>query len=272
MQYTEFAPLPKLAPFLERTWTLEGHADAIGGEPQVVLPDGRTELVLHFGDAFERIDSAASVRQPWLLFAGQLTRQLVLRPTGAIGVVGLRFHPYGAAQLFDAPQHELAGRTPAVSELSAQTARLFEHVRGQAHSLAHGAELAQLALAELLDPSRIDDRVRYAVTQIEARHGLVSIDAIAADTGLTRRHLERRFKDVVGMTPKRLARIARFQRSLRILDAADPSQRLGGAETAAACGYADQAHFIRDFRDLAGCPPGEHLVTKGVLTGFFERR
>jgi AraC-like DNA-binding protein len=114
--------------------------------------------------------------------------------------------------------------------------------------------------------------VRYAVTQIEARHGLVSIDAIAADTGLTRRHLERRFKDVVGMTPKRLARIARFQRSLRILDAADPSQRLGGAETAAACGYADQAHFIRDFRDLAGCPPGEHLVTKGVLTGFFERR
>ena len=274
MHYAEFAPIPALAPFLEKVWTLEGHADSLGGEPQVVLPDGRAELVLHLGDAFERIDedSDAVVRQPLLLFAGQLKSQLVLRPTGAIGVVGLRFHPYGAAPLFDIPQHELAGRTPDVMSLSTPAARLLEPVRERARSLSHGAELAQLALATLLDPSSIDARVRDAVTQIEVHHGLISIDALAADLGLTRRHLERRFQQIVGISPKRLARIARFQRSLRILDAADPSQRLGGAETAVACGYADQAHFIRDFRDLAGRPPGEHLLNKGILTGFFERR
>jgi len=279
MQYREFAPIPALAPFLERVWTLEGHADAIGGEPQVVLPDGRPELVLHFGDAFERLDSgpdaaqaAKPVRQPWLLFAGQLMQQLVLRPTGAIGVVGLRFHPYGAAQLFEMPQHTLAGRTPDVRELAPEAARALQAVRDRAGSLDEGAELAQQALVAFLDPARIDQRVMYAVAQIEAQHGQVSIDAIASEIGLTRRHLERRFQDVVGITPKRLARIARFQRALRILDAADPAERLGGAQTAAACGYADQAHFIRDFKDLAGRAPGEHLVNKGVLTGFFERR
>ena len=274
MHYTEFAPLPALAPFLERVWTLEGHADALGGEPQVVLPDGRAELVLHFGDAFERLDAStgANVRQPWLLFAGQLTSQLVLHPTGVIRVLGLRFHPYGAAPLFEIPQHELAGRTPDVRSLSTRAADLLEAVRVHADSLAHAAELAQQALTPLLSPSTIDARIRYAVTEIEAHHGLISIDALAVNVGLTRRHLERRFLQTVGITPKRLARIARFQRSLRILDAADPTQRLGGAQTAVACGYADQAHFIRDFRDLAGCAPGAHLVNKGVLTGFFERR
>jgi len=89
--------------------------------------------------------------------------------------------------------------------------------------------------------------------------------------GMTRRHMERQFRQVVGMTPKRLARIARFQRAVRFLEGDGDAGRQGGAVTAAACGYADQAHFIRDFRDLAGCPPTQHLLSKGVLTGFFTR-
>ena len=74
----------------------------------------------------------------------------------------------------------------------------------------------------------------------------------------------------VGLSPKRLARIARFQRALRVLE--DPSiESRRGAITAADCGYADQAHFVRDFRDLAGCPPGAHLLQRGLMTEFFRR-
>lgn len=72
------------------------------------------------------------------------------------------------------------------------------------------------------------------------------------------------------VTPKRLALIARFQHALRMLERHDSPRR--GADTAAACGYADQSHFIRDFRRLAGCSPGEHLLTQGELTGFFIER
>ena len=59
----------------------------------------------------------------------------------------------------------------------------------------------------------------------------------------------------------------RFQHALRILAGSDRAPR--GTRTAATCGYADQAHFIRDFRELAGCPPGEHLLRQFELTGFF---
>jgi transcriptional regulator GlxA family with amidase domain len=108
--------------------------------------------------------------------------------------------------------------------------------------------------------------VGFAVDAIERTHGRLSIDALADAAGLTCRHLERRFLSAVGVTPKRLARIARFQHALRILgrESARP-----GTETAAACGYADQSHFIRDFRAIAGCSPGEHLLRRGELTGFF---
>jgi AraC-like DNA-binding protein len=72
---------------------------------------------------------------------------------------------------------------------------------------------------------------------------------------------------MVGLSPKRLARIARFQHALAMLEEAEG--RGCGARTAVACGYADQAHFIRDFTTLAGCAPGEHLLRRGEMTGFF---
>jgi len=275
MRYVESDPIPALAPFLERVWTLEGHADMLAGAPQVVLPDGRTELIFHFGDPFERIDisGTGSTRtvQPKLLFAGQLTRQLVLHPTGRIGVLGLRFHPFGAAALFSDSQDQLAGTTPAVEDLSTDAAQKLGFVFGGAPGLAEAAVLAQETLAELLDDSRLDSRLADAVREIERSHGLTSIDRVAEQVGMTRRHMERQFRQSVGMTPKRLARIARFQRAVRFLEGDGDTGRQGGAITAAACGYADQAHFIRDFRDLAGCPPTQHLLNKGVLTGFFTR-
>jgi AraC-like DNA-binding protein len=274
MRYVECDPLPALAPFLERVWTLEGHAEMLAGEPQVVLPDGRTELIFHFGDPFERIDvsdtGTTRTLQPRLLFAGQLTRQLVLHPTGRIGVLGLRFHPFGAATLFPHSQDDLAGTTRAVEDLSTRVAQTMESVFAGAPSLAEAASLAQAALGALIDDGRLDSRLADAVREIERSHGLVSIDRVAEHAGMTRRHMERQFLQVVGMTPKRLARIARFQRAVRFLEG-DGDARPGGAITAATCGYADQAHFIRDFRDLAGCPPTQHLLNKGVLTGFFTR-
>lgn len=276
MRYVQSEPLPALAPYLDCVWALEGHADDLAGEPQVILPDGRPELVFHFGDPFERIDSSLGgppVRtlQPKLLFAGQLTSQLVLHPTGKIAVLGLRFHPFGASALFPLPQDELAGTTQAVAALSAEVARGLAPVLAATQTLEDAAVRAQVALAALLDRDRLDSRLRAAVREIEESHGLVSIDQVAESCGMTRRHMERRFRSMVGMAPKRLARIARFQRAVRFLEGDGDANRPGGALTASACGYADQAHFIRDFKELAGIPPGEHLLKKGVLTGFFTR-
>jgi AraC-like DNA-binding protein len=268
MHYEEFRPIPPLGAVVERLWTLAGHADDLGGHDQPVLPDGRPELIVHLGDPFDRIDAAGRHdRQPAILFAGQLTSQLTLRPAGRIRVVGVRFHPFGASALGVGPLHELSGLTIGVADISAPISRALGQVRSATDDPRTAVALVQQLLIERLDPARVDDRVRSAVEAIGRRRGQVSVDRLARDLSCTRRHLERRFLATVGVGPKRLARIARFQHALRLLEQ-DPSARRGTA-TAAACGYADQAHFIRDFRTLAGCAPGEHLLRQGLLTGFF---
>lgn len=98
-----------LAQIVERIWTLEGDVSDLAASEQPVLPDGRPELIIHFGDPFLRsYADGREERQAAVLFAGQLTGPLVLRPTGRVSVLGIRFRPYGAAALLNVPQAELS--------------------------------------------------------------------------------------------------------------------------------------------------------------------
>jgi AraC-like DNA-binding protein len=269
MQYREYRPVPSLVPFVERLWTLVGPALPGRGEVQPVLPDGRPELVVHFGDPFLRVSASGTVvRQARVLMAGQLTEQLLLQPSGKAAVLGVRFSPFGAAAFLSVPQNHLAGLTIGIDEVSRPLARGIARVTEQTGDVQAAVPLIQSALLEHMRPESADSRVQRAAQVIARRGGAVSIDALAAAVELGRRHLERRFLATVGIAPKRLARITRFQRALQALERFDGCTA-AGTLTAASCGYADQAHFTREFRELAGCSPSQHLVRRAELTGFF---
>ncbi len=270
MQYREYAPVPSLASIVDRVWTLDGDSRELAGA-QPVLPDGRPEIILHLGDPFDRVQpGGARECQPHAIFAGQLLTPLDLRATGRVSVVGVRLQPYGAAALVSDPQHQLVGHTLGLDVFSRALARACDEVCERANDTADAAQTIQDVLTTRVSEARIDRQVCAAVSQIARARGLVTVDGVAATVGVTPRHLERRFKQIVGISPKRLARITRFQRALRLFEHIDSPQR--GTQTAAACGYADQAHFIRDFAEFAGCAPGQHLLRRAELNGFFSSR
>ena len=72
--------------------------------------------------------------------------------------------------------------------------------------------------------------------------------------GVSRKHLGSLFHAHVGLTPKAYARVFRFRRAV---DLVQKGRRLDWARVAMACGYYDQAHFNREFREFAGMSPGE---------------
>jgi len=267
MTYSEYAAAPALSPIVECVWTLDGDARELAGT-QPVLPDGRPEIILHLGDPFDRIEGGRRERQPAMIFAGQLLAPLDLRATARVSVVGIRLQPYGAAAVLAAPQHDLVGQTLEVAALSRPLARALDEIRVRVHRGGHAAQIVHAVLSAHANVGRIDRRVSAAVDRIRRDRGLVTVDALATQLGLTPRQLERRFRHAVGISPKRLARITRFQRALRMFEQIDSPQR--GTHTAAACGYADQAHFIRDFCEFAGCAPGAHLLRRAELNGFFS--
>src|ERR1044072_778651 len=95
VRYREIRPSARLQPFIDSFWILEHDGEDVA--PQRVVPDGRSELILNWGRPYESCQDGQWTGQPHAFLAGQIDGPLLLRPTGPAKMLGIRFHPHGAA-------------------------------------------------------------------------------------------------------------------------------------------------------------------------------
>jgi len=178
---------------------------------------------------------------------------LRLRSCGRIRMVAVEFYPWGAIRLLG-PQPADAENPCAMPEavppaLAARMQRLLvADQQDEALSLLEEWLLARAAQIDL-EPTAA---VRAATRLVETR-GLGTVAELADGVGLSVRQLERQFREQVGMSPKSLARLTRFEAAQRRIY---EGRQLSFTRLAHDLGYADQAHFTREFRAFAEQSPG----------------
>jgi AraC-like DNA-binding protein len=264
MRYEEHTAVGSLARFVRCIWTLEG--DATEGAQEPVFPDGSPELIFNLADPFVARDhSGEFVEQPSCMLVGQITAPFFVRPTGAVQLIAFRLLPYGAAGLFDA----MSSITESWVDMSVRLRSVWPEAVEQ-HRDGRSLEVLTERLSHRLTEELLNSRmphpdVERACDAIHSTRGAVAIEDLAAQLGTTVRTLQRRFASQVGIPPKLLARITRFQHTFAAWRN-DP-RRL--ARVAADCGYFDQSHLVRDFRDFAGDAPAAALAAQPEFTSFF---
>ena len=264
--YKEWAPIPALAGLVEAIWLLRCEEAPSAADPQRILPDGCSELILNFGDPVEQLlSSGRAIRQPPILFVGQLPGPLYIKPTGRLDQVGIRFRPAGAAGFIREPQSGLVGIGVPLSDLAAKLARTLAGAPFGATTLESRIAAVQAGLAAAIRTQPTP--VGALADRVVRSWGGTSIDVLTREIGLSPRQLGRRFQLEVGLRPKLLARICRFQRVFHALEA-NPAH---WAQVAADCGYYDSSHLIRDFRELAGETPSRLIDESDRLTRLFTR-
>ncbi|MGH3802026.1 MAG: helix-turn-helix domain-containing protein, partial [Pseudonocardiaceae bacterium] len=194
------------------------------------------------------------------LAAGLHAAPAVIRHDGYQHGIHLSLTPLGARVLFGLPAGELATTVVDLSTLLGPVAgELVDRLRSARTWTERFLELDR-ALASIAEQGERDapaPELGWAWRRLTACHGRVGVGALATEVGWSRRHLGERFRREFGLTPKVAGRVMRFEVAHHMLQA---GARPGLAEVAARCGYADQAHLTREWRELAGCTPSTWLA------------
>ncbi|RWN42258.1 MAG: AraC family transcriptional regulator [Mesorhizobium sp.] len=211
-------------------------------------------LVISFAEPFaiglgkapgdnDRFDSFAAG-----LFAGPV----VIESFGGACCVQVNFTPLGARRFFRLPMSELADSMVVLDDvLGAQGLALREKL-GNAPDWTTRFDMAEaFVTARLENAAETPLEIAWAYDRIITSGGRTRIASIAERLGWSRKHLAAGFSNAIGIGPKTLSRIVRFNRALGL----SRQPTVDWAGIAADCGYADQAHLVREFRDLAGETP-----------------
>jgi AraC-like DNA-binding protein len=254
---------PRLQGIVDRVWRVDDAAPEPTAE--AICPDGRTEIVLHLGEPMRQRRRDGDVNQPRNLLVAQMAAPVTIVPTGRVSMVGARFVAGALHRLLPMPQDRLRGQILDLDSVWRSWARSTADRVASAASPAAGLDALERAIEELLPGEHPDDDRRSmerAIAALRVSGGSAPIEGLAHATGLSRRQFERRFNERVGLSPRLFGRIVRFQRAVRHLGIES------GAAVAARCGYADQAHLVREFRRFAGQTP-TWLTGADGLTRFF---
>lgn len=165
--------------------------------------------------------------------------------------------PLGAHLVLQSPMHTLAGCTYEVADVLGASARLLAEQLGNLSTWPERFAVVDAFLrARVARATRAPAAVQWVWQQLCAQRGNVPIAALTRETGYSPKRLIAAFREHVGLPPKQVARLLRFEHLVARLD--DPSQ-VTWSTRALDSGYFDQAHMTRDFTAFAGCTPTAYL-------------
>ena len=222
--------------------------------PWLIPPDGDIKLIFPArGPIRCSIGDGSRVHPPSrLIVSGMRTEPGHLEFAEGVDAIGVIVRPEAAHRLLAMPQDELSNRTFDGEELFGPIARAWSERLMDAPDTAARVAIVQAIVLEMLAAQpRYDADVARAVRRLRSTRGTIQIERLARDLQWSRRRLERRFLNRVGVTPKNLASVLRFHDAYKRLRSL-PDGRYG---VVALDRYYDQSHFIRDFKRFTGVTP-----------------
>ncbi len=262
MTYVVHAPAPALAPFVAHFWYYEDSAGELTHARERIMPSGAMQLLVNLHE-----DELRSYHGPELtlrrsggaVLGGASSEHFAIDTAEQRAIMGVSFHPGGAYPFFAAEAHDLRETDVELALLwGREGAVLRERLLELPTPAARLRALEAVLLARVVRPLTPDGRIAAAVAALERG---VAVATVGERLGLSPRRLIADFSAHVGLTPKRFARVRRFQRLLRAVSTRPPTS---WAELAAACGYFDQAHLIHDFRAFSGLHPTAYAARDGA--------
>lgn len=264
MGYAVIAPPAPLSDWIESIWDWDMPQQPHRFER--MLPSACAQLTINLAEDETRVydDALNCKRNAGAALDGPSHRSFIIDTAEQVAVCGVVFKPGAAAPLFRQRMDTLANRQVDLDDLAPVRGRGLRLRLLEAGGATRRLAILQRWLSVLARDAEPLPGIGHALAALDAVPQVGRIGAIAADSGWSTRRFGELFRERVGMSPKRYARLQRFH---RIVALTQRSGRVDWAGAAADGGFHDQPHLVREFRAFSGFSPTAYLAQRGLWPG-----
>lgn len=260
VEHVERGPVPAVSGIVHRYCDYSHRETGIARRREVA--QDQVTIILGFGTPVRVSGRSAGAVELDCFVAPLHDSFAITEERDALRGVQVDLSPLGAHMLFGEPMHDLSASLviPLSDVLGERAVReLVERLEGACGSAARFRILDEFVCRRVALGRPPSPDVVWAWRRLGESGGRLPIEQLTRELGCSNRHLVTRFREQLGPPPKTVARLVRFQRAVRLLSR-DDGRRF--AEIAQGCGYYDQAHLNRDFRELGGTTPGDFVASR----------
>jgi AraC-like DNA-binding protein len=261
MNYSEYAlPMP-FSEYIECVWIYTSGYQ-IASDSHLWLPNGTFDLVFNLEESYKRINIFNQnqfdlVKSNALI--GQMKESVKIQLGKSCKVIGVRFKAYGLFAWLGIPIKEITGLTLQLSEILGQKANELEQKIRDSKS-------DHQILLSIIQYFRVDYKpdliVIDAVREILKNKGTIKINNLISKYNISQKTLENRFGNIVGIMPKELSRIYRFNHYL--ISSLNKNNR-NLTTLAYECDFFDQSHLNHDFKRITAKSPKQFFKEQSDL-------
>jgi AraC-like DNA-binding protein len=253
MQYKQYSPPPALQQYVRYFWSFDSFHSTASKLLNKSFADRYPRLIFQNLNQFAPICDTAGTILPQCYLSGIDTTYTECVMPGTFSHFGVSFFPHALNVFFQIEAHELVDKIPDIRFLChADIQSKLERAK------SHDSRV-QIISSYLYDKiyygKKQNQLVNHIIQQNEI-HESANVYEVIRKYKISERQLERKFKTSIGISPKKLQRIVRFEKSLQLLTQANYKQL---TSIAYKLDYTDQSHFIKDFKDFSGMTPYEFV-------------
>jgi len=261
MKYTEIIPGERLRPYIKCYYTFE--SDSNVELDDTVFPGGHMEIIFNLGEGiWQSYVNEVFHTTPQVELWGKLTQPLAVKSVGKNMMLGIRFYAHSAAYFLNEEVWEFNDQVSDLRDLLGTPvktlhARLREEPQlDKRIRLIEDFLLSRLTVKERKLNSTNIAMIGQIIREMQLNDTPDHVEVIARRHNISSRYLRKLFLQYTGVPPKLYNKIHRFQHSLQLIS----GNRSSLTSIAYEAGYADQSHFIRDFKSFTGFSPSAYSL------------
>ena len=254
---TPIRPIKALRPFINRIFIFKSISAINKSENEIIPPSGQMKLLLSYKKSQRSVIKgvAKDFKESSLAIVGQTTDEASIECEANYSNICLEFKPFGAYKFFDFPLFEITNQVYDAPDLFKKNGHMLQEKQGSIEDAYEKALFIQEFLhRQLVLLDKTETVLEFAIKEIIQKKGRITIEKLSDTIGYTRRHVLNKFKEHIGLSPKKFARIIRFQEILKMFHSGD--NELDHYYDY----YYDQSHYIKEFVQFTGKTPREYLA------------